>query len=50
LSGPASDSRQDGDRVTVGNGGLQAAEEADVLVVQVDVDEPAEVLAVNPPQ
>src|SRR5690348_11384396 len=49
LSSPASDSRQDGNRVTVGNWGLQAAEETDILVVQVDIDEPAEVLAVDQP-
>src|SRR6185437_6425562 len=40
---------QDGDGVAVRDGGLQAAEEPDVLVVLVDVDEPAQLLAVEQP-
>src|SRR5690349_12982239 len=34
--------RQDGDRVTVAQLGVERAEEADVLVVDVDVDEPVQ--------
>src|SRR4051812_17332698 len=34
--------REDGDDVSVGERGLHAAEEADVLVVEIDVDEPVE--------
>src|SRR3954471_12110242 len=38
----AGDSRQDGDRVPVVQSRLEPAEEADVLVVDVDVDEPVQ--------
>jgi hypothetical protein len=37
------------DLVAVAQGGLEAAQEADVLVVDVDVDEPAQVAVVDQP-
>jgi len=42
AAGPARHGRQDGHRVTVLDRRLQAAEEPDVLVVEVHVDEPAQ--------
>src|SRR5690606_13904401 len=44
---PAGDGRQHGDRVAVGDGGVEAAEEAHVLVVEVDVDKPAQAVVVH---
>src|ERR1700729_72489 len=49
LPRPASDRRQHRHRVAVLDRGLEAAEEADVLVVEVDVDEAAQLLAVDEP-
>src|SRR5215469_2231438 len=49
LAGAASDSGQDRDGVAVSHRGLQPAEAANVLVVQVDVDEAAQLLAVEQP-
>ena len=43
----AGDGREDGHRVAVLDRGLQAAEEAHVLVVEVHVDETAQLLAVD---
>lgn len=44
---PLGDGRQDRDVVAVGELGVDAVEEADVLVVQVDVDEAAQLTAVH---
>src|SRR6478752_6605447 len=45
----AGDRGQHDDLVAVAEPGLEAAEEPDVLVVDVDVDEPAQVAAVEQP-
>src|SRR5215475_9227296 len=49
LAGAASDRRQDSHRVAVGDRSRETADEADILVVQVHVDEPAQPRVVHEP-
>src|SRR6478609_2105339 len=46
---PPGDGGEDDDLVAVAELGLEAADEADVLVVDVDVDEPAQVAVLDQP-
>src|ERR1700743_2266971 len=49
LARPSRDRRQDRDHVSVGDGRVEVVEEADVLLADVDVDEPPQTTVLGDP-